>query len=194
MASAVSALSWAPTQAGLLASVIDPTSDRMLLVHALAAARATPAWQNPAMRPFRFLATVEEFVDFAELTSLARQAEATGCSALVMPDHLIKQHAALPLLAMVAATEEKIGWIRAAAGDRFGDLELNTYPVGGPMVVTSDPRAEAGRRADRIRQRPARTLRHQLVPHRRPGRTGAGRGRARRPVKPGTVKPGPNGR
>jgi probable F420-dependent oxidoreductase len=256
------------------------------------------------MRPFRFLATVEEFVDFAELTSLARQAEATGCSALVMPDHLIEQHAALPLLAMVAgaterlrvgtfvlniclrhpavlaqdlatldalsdgrleiglgagwnkpehdaigipfepvgvrisrlteaitilkgcfadepfsfsgehytisnhdgtpkpvqrphppiflggggkrlltlaareaeiiglaprlvpgdqpgldawsitaaATEEKIGWIRAAAGDRFGDLELNTYPVGGPMVVTSDPRAEAGRRADRIRQ------------------------------------------
>jgi hypothetical protein len=152
MASAVSALSWAPTQAGLLASVIDPTSHRMLLVHALAAARATPAWQNPAMRPFRFLATVEEFVDFAELTSLARQAEATGCSALVMPDHLIKQHAALPLLAMVAATEEKIGWIRAAAGDRFGDLELNTYPVGGPMVVTSDPCAEAGRRADRIRQ------------------------------------------
>jgi probable F420-dependent oxidoreductase len=51
-----------------------------------------------------------------------------------------------------AATEEKIGWVRAAAGDRFGDLELNTYPSGGPTLITSDPRAEAGRRADRIRE------------------------------------------
>jgi probable F420-dependent oxidoreductase len=51
-----------------------------------------------------------------------------------------------------AATKEKIGWIREAAGDRFGDLELNTYPTGGPTVVTSDPRTEARRRADRIRQ------------------------------------------
>jgi probable F420-dependent oxidoreductase len=49
-----------------------------------------------------------------------------------------------------AATEEKIGWIREAAGDRFGELELNTYPTGGPTVITSDPRAEARRRADRI--------------------------------------------
>jgi probable F420-dependent oxidoreductase len=51
-----------------------------------------------------------------------------------------------------AATEEKIGWIREAAGGRFGELELNTYPAGGPAVVTSDPRAEARRRADRIRE------------------------------------------
>lgn len=51
-----------------------------------------------------------------------------------------------------AATEEKISWIREAAGDRFGELELNTYPTGGPTVVTSDPRAEARRRADRIRE------------------------------------------
>ena len=28
----------------------------------------------------------------------------------------------------------------------------NTYPTGGPTVVTSDPRAEARRRADRIRE------------------------------------------
>jgi hypothetical protein len=51
-----------------------------------------------------------------------------------------------------AATEEKIGWVRAAAGDRFGELELNTYPSGGPTLITSDPRAEARRRADRIRE------------------------------------------
>ena len=255
------------------------------------------------MRPFRFLATAGEYPSFAELTSLARKAEAVGCSVFVLPDHLIGQYAVMPLLAMVAAaterlrvgsfvlnaglrhpavlaqdlatldalsggrveiglgagwnkpeydaigipfdpvgtrirrlteavailkgcfaagpfsfageyytitghdgapepaqrphppiflggggkrlltlaareaqiiglaprivqgdrprvdawsltaaaTEEKIGWIREAAGDRFGELELNTYPSGGPTVVTANPRAEARRRADRIR-------------------------------------------
>jgi probable F420-dependent oxidoreductase len=51
-----------------------------------------------------------------------------------------------------AATEEKIGWIREAAGDRFAAIELNTYPTGGPSVVTTEPRVEAQRRVDRIRQ------------------------------------------
>jgi probable F420-dependent oxidoreductase len=256
------------------------------------------------MRPFRFLATAGEYPGFAELTALARKAEAVGCSAFVMPDHLIGQYAALPALAMVAAaterlrvgtfvlntglrhpavlaqdlatldalsggrlevglgagwnkpehdaigiafeptgarierlteaiavlkgcfaegpfsfsgehytitghngtpkpaqrphppifvggggkrlltlaareaqivglaprlvpgdpprvdawsltaaaTEAKIGWIREAAGDRFGELELNTYPSGGPTVITGNPRAEARRRADRLRE------------------------------------------
>ena len=256
------------------------------------------------MHPFRFLATVDGYPSFAELTGVARKAEAVGCSTLVLPDHLIGQYAPMPLLAVVAAaterlrvgtfvlnaclrhpavlaqdlatldvlsggrleiglgagwnkpehdaigipfepvgvrisrlteaitilkgcfadgpfsfsgehytitghdgvpkpaqrphppfflggggqrlltlaareaqivglaprlmqagvprvdawsltaaaTEEKIGWIREAAGDRFGELELNTYPTGGPTVVTSDPRAEARRRADFIRE------------------------------------------
>ena len=43
------------------------------------------------MRPFRFLATVGEYGSLAELTSLARKAEAVGCSAFVVPDHLIGQ-------------------------------------------------------------------------------------------------------
>jgi probable F420-dependent oxidoreductase len=255
------------------------------------------------MRPFRFLATADGYPGFAELTSLARKAETVGCSALVLPDHLIGQYAPIPLLAVVAAvterlrvgtfvlnsglrhpavlaqdlatldvlaggrleiglgagwnkpeydatgipfepvgvrirrltetitilkgcfadgpfsftgehytitghdgapkpaqrphppiflggggkrlltlaaceaqiiglaprliqgdtpradarsltaaaTEEKISWIREAAGDRFGELELNTYPTGGPAVVTGNPRAEARRRADHIR-------------------------------------------
>ncbi|HET9966655.1 MAG TPA: TIGR03621 family F420-dependent LLM class oxidoreductase [Streptosporangiaceae bacterium] len=256
------------------------------------------------MRPFRFLATVDGYPSFAELTGVARKAEAVGCSTLVLPDHLIGQYAPMPVLAVAAAaterlrvgtfvlnarlrhpavlaqdlatldvlsggrleiglgagwnkpehdvigipfepvgvrisrlteaitilkgcfddgqfsfsgehytitghdgvpkpeqrphppiflggggkrlltlaareaqiiglaprliqgdtprvdarsltaaaTEEKIGWIREAAGDRFGELELNTYPTGAPAVVTSDPRAEARRRADRIRE------------------------------------------
>jgi probable F420-dependent oxidoreductase len=256
------------------------------------------------MHPFRFLATVKENLGFAGLTCLARKAEAAGCSTFVLPDHLVGQYAAVPLLAMVAAsterlrvgtfvlnvclrhpavlaqdlatidalsggrleiglgagwnkpefdavgiplepvgvrisrlaeavailkgcfadglfsfsgehytitdhdgapkpaqrphppiflggggkrlltlaareaqiiglaprlvpgdpprldarsltaaaTEEKISWIREAAGDRFDELELNIYPHGGPMVVTDDPRAEARRRVDRIRE------------------------------------------
>jgi len=255
------------------------------------------------MRPFRFLATVDEYGGFAELTWIARKAEAVGCSTFVVPDHLIGQYGAVPVLAVVAAaterlrvgtfvlnvglrhpavlaqdlatldalsggrleiglgagwnkpeydaigipfepvgvrierltetiailkgcfaegpfsfagehftitghdavpkpaqrphppmfvggggkrlltlagreaqivglaprlvqgdtprvdawsltaaaTEQKIGWVRAAAGDRFADLELNTYPSGGPTLVTANPRAEALRRADRIR-------------------------------------------
>ncbi|HEX9116494.1 MAG TPA: TIGR03621 family F420-dependent LLM class oxidoreductase [Anaerolineae bacterium] len=257
------------------------------------------------MRPFRFLATADEYPGFAELTALARQAEAVGCSAFVLPDHLIGQYAPMPLLAMVAAaterlrvgtfvlnvclrhpavlaqdlatldalsggrleiglgagwnkpehdaigipfeptgvritrlaeaiavikgcfaegpfsfsgehytitghdaapkpaqrphppiflggggkrlltlaareaqiiglaprlaqgdpprvdassltaaaTEEKISWIRQAAGDRFGELELNTYAAAGPTVITAHPRAEASRLADRIGDR-----------------------------------------
>jgi probable F420-dependent oxidoreductase len=53
----------------------------------------------------------------------------------------------------LAATEEKIGWVRAAAGDRFDEIELNTYPTGGPMVLTNDAKAEAARRADKLRER-----------------------------------------
>ncbi|WP_052847298.1 TIGR03621 family F420-dependent LLM class oxidoreductase [Streptomyces avicenniae] len=51
------------------------------------------------------------------------------------------------------ATEEKVGWIRDAAGDRFPGLELNCYPTGGPVVVTNDAKGEATRRADDLRRR-----------------------------------------
>ena len=44
-----------------------------------------------------------------------------------------------------AATEEKLAWVREAAGDRFDDLEFNVYPSQWPVVVTDDLRAEAAR-------------------------------------------------
>jgi probable F420-dependent oxidoreductase len=53
----------------------------------------------------------------------------------------------------LAATEEKIGWVRAAAGERFDEIELNTYPSGGPMLLTSNAKAEATRRASELRER-----------------------------------------
>jgi hypothetical protein len=40
----------------------------------------------------------------------------------------------------------------AAAGARFDELELNTYPSGGPVIVTNSARAEAEQRADRLRK------------------------------------------
>ena len=46
-----------------------------------------------------------------------------------------------------AATAEKIGWVREAAGDRFDDLILDCYPSGWPAVLTDDPRAEAAKLA-----------------------------------------------
>jgi probable F420-dependent oxidoreductase len=53
----------------------------------------------------------------------------------------------------VAATEEKIGWIRASAGDRFDHIELNTYPSSGPVVVTNHARTAAQERADDLHRR-----------------------------------------
>jgi probable F420-dependent oxidoreductase len=51
----------------------------------------------------------------------------------------------------LAATEEKIGWVREAAGDRFDALEFNVYPSGGPVLVTDDARGAARERVDRFR-------------------------------------------
>jgi probable F420-dependent oxidoreductase len=51
------------------------------------------------------------------------------------------------------ATEEKIGWLREAAGDRFASLELNVYPSMSGVVVTDHARAEAAKVVDRLRSR-----------------------------------------
>ena len=52
-----------------------------------------------------------------------------------------------------AATEEKIGWVRDAAGDRFDDLSFNVYPSQWPIVVTDDLRSEARKVIDHVRGR-----------------------------------------
>jgi probable F420-dependent oxidoreductase len=86
------------------------------------------------------------------LTLAGREAQTVG-----LAPRLTKDAHGTPMLdtrsITLAATEEKIGWVRAAAGERFGDIELNTYPTGGPMVLTSNAKAEAAQRADRLRQR-----------------------------------------
>jgi probable F420-dependent oxidoreductase len=85
------------------------------------------------------------------LTLAAQQADIVGLAPRVLRGGEGRP-AADPRSMTAAAAEEKVGWIRAAAGDRFADLELNTYPSGGPMVVTDSARPEAQRRADRLRE------------------------------------------
>ncbi len=86
------------------------------------------------------------------LTLAAKEAQIIG-----LAPRIGKDEKGLPTLdtssITVAATEEKIGWVREAAGDRFAGLELNIYPTGGPMVLTSDAKGEARRRADELRER-----------------------------------------
>ena len=42
--------------------------------------------------------------------------------------------------ALLSATEEKVGWIREAAGDRLPEIELGTYPGLGAPLITDDDR------------------------------------------------------
>jgi alkanesulfonate monooxygenase SsuD/methylene tetrahydromethanopterin reductase-like flavin-dependent oxidoreductase (luciferase family) len=53
----------------------------------------------------------------------------------------------------LAATRQQIGWVREGAADRFDELILNVYPSSYPITVTGDPRAEARRAADALRER-----------------------------------------
>ena len=53
----------------------------------------------------------------------------------------------------LAATREKIDWVRDAAGDRFESLEFNIYPSIWPVTVTDDLRGEARRVIDALRSR-----------------------------------------
>jgi probable F420-dependent oxidoreductase len=86
------------------------------------------------------------------LTLAARQAQTVGLAPRLMPGDQTDPRPDPRSLTMAAA-EEKVGWVREAAGERFADLELNTYPTGGPVVVTNNARAEAARRADQLRER-----------------------------------------
>ena len=83
----------------------------------------------------------------ADIVGLApRTLPAAGDAGIVRSD---------PRTITIAATEEKIGWVREAAGDRFDALELNVYPTGtgtGP-IVTDHARKTAADLLDGIRAR-----------------------------------------
>jgi len=86
------------------------------------------------------------------LTLAGAQAQIVGLAPRLLPGDQTRPTVD-PRSITIAAAEEKIGWIRDAAGDRFDQIELNTYPSGGPIMVTNRARAEAQERIDRLRQR-----------------------------------------
>ena len=73
------------------------------------------------------------------LTLAAREADIVGLAPRVTPT------GPDPRSLTLAATREKIGWVREAAGDRFADLEFNVYPSGWPPVLTDDLSGEVAR-------------------------------------------------
>ena len=62
-----------------------------------------------------------------------------------------------------AATKEKIGWVRQAAGDRFDDLSFNVYPSQWPITVTDNLHAEARKVIDRMKERTGREMTEEDV-------------------------------
>jgi probable F420-dependent oxidoreductase len=51
------------------------------------------------------------------------------------------------------ATREKVRWVKDAAGARFDEIELNTYPAFRPASVTDEPRKAAEELLARINER-----------------------------------------
>jgi probable F420-dependent oxidoreductase len=51
------------------------------------------------------------------------------------------------------ATKEKVQWVKEAAGARFDQIELNTYPSFRPASVTSEPRKAAEELLARLNER-----------------------------------------
>jgi probable F420-dependent oxidoreductase len=82
----------------------------------------------PGMRPFRFLGQLGGMGDAGQVAAVARRAEAIGFSVLVLPDHLIRQHAPVPLLATVAAVTERV---------RIGTFVFNAG-LRHPAVLAQD--------------------------------------------------------
>jgi probable F420-dependent oxidoreductase len=64
-----------------------------------------------------------------------REAQIVGLAPRILPGRK-----ADPRSLTLAATAEKIDWVRQAAGERFDALTLNVYPSGAPISVTDNAR------------------------------------------------------
>jgi probable F420-dependent oxidoreductase len=78
-----------------------------------------------------------------------REAQIVGLAPRVRPIGGVDAHS----LTMEAA-EEKLAWVRAAAGDRYPELTINIYPSTSEPMVTDHPLAAVRRIADRLNARP----------------------------------------
>jgi probable F420-dependent oxidoreductase len=72
------------------------------------------------------------------LTLAGREAQIVGLAPRLLPGGPPRVD---PQSLTMAAAEEKVGWIRAAANGR--PLDINTYPSGGPIKITNSAREEA---------------------------------------------------
>lgn len=88
------------------------------------------------------------------LTLAALEADIVGLAPRTLPSQdggqIVRSD---PRSITIAATEEKIAWVREAAGDRFEALELNVYPTGTGPIVTDSARKTAADVLDGIRAR-----------------------------------------
>jgi probable F420-dependent oxidoreductase len=78
----------------------------------------------------------------------AREAHTVGLAPRILRGNRLDAHSLT-----WAATEEKIGWVREAAGERFAELTFNTYPSAWPLRVTDDLTGEAAAAVAAIRAR-----------------------------------------
>lgn len=78
----------------------------------------------------------------------AREASIVGFAPRILPGG-----APDPSSITFEGTREKVGWVRDASAERFGDLELNIYPSMTGISITDRPLAEAGEVAERLRER-----------------------------------------
>jgi hypothetical protein len=85
------------------------------------------------------------------LTLAAREADMVGLAPRIARDG----RGDVPSV-LLDATAEKIEWIRSAAGARFDQLEINTYPAVGGVMVTDDAGQAARDLAARLAERSGR--------------------------------------
>jgi probable F420-dependent oxidoreductase len=78
------------------------------------------------------------------LSLAAREGDIVGITLRMGPGGTSDLATATP-----AATDQKLGWIRQAAGDRFDDLEIHTVPIFGGAMVTDAGRAQIRSLVDR---------------------------------------------
>jgi probable F420-dependent oxidoreductase len=78
----------------------------------------------------------------------AREAQIVGLAPRILPGGVSD-----PRSFTWAATEEKIGWVRAAAGERFDELTFNVYPSFWPVTVTDNLEAEAEKVVAALKER-----------------------------------------